>query len=92
MPKITVEHTRDVSEVTVSPGEQVVRVISVEAEHVSGIGAVIPVRIELHGNPRSLVLPLPPPAAMQLARDLRRAVRDYLNSVETESRSEADQN
>jgi len=89
MPKIPVNQSRDVVALQPQADHQFALASSVEVHYECEHDAVISLELELHGSSHLLVVPLTPPAAKQLARELNRAVRDYLNGpdVEMESRS-----
>lgn len=88
MTRIPVTRTRDVAALQTQANHQFASATSVEVHYESEHGAVISLEMEIYGSAVSWVVPLTPPAAKQLARELNLAVRDYLNSVapETESR------
>ena len=65
-------------------GQRIVRASSLEVHFESGDGAVIALELEIPGSPDSLIVPLSPPAAMRLAKELRRSVCRYLNGPEKE--------
>ena len=76
-------------------GPHVLSVTSLEvqppSDHMSAILVTLEV-LEHHANKQPFRFALTPPAASQLSRDLRRAVKDYLSgNSESESRSEEDQ-
>lgn len=65
-------------------GQRIVQASAVEVRLESCQNGTVCVDLHVPGAPSLLVVPLDPPAAMQLAKGLRRAVCDYLNGPKKE--------
>lgn len=86
IPKVPIVSVLESEQLASLLGKPVADLSSVGAEHDPRSGAVISMVLQARTNEghQEHYFALSPPAAKQLSRALRQAVKDYLNSQETE--------